>query len=236
MGLGDKVIEEFYNDNILRSPVDIFTLEQRDKSGGDDLFSFSEQKTLNLSRRQGWGYLSVKKLFEAINARKTISLPRFIYSLGIPQVGVATALLLAKNYNNIDNFQNDMISKETEKLVSIDGIGVSMATDIVEFFGEQHNIDIIAELRKYIIIESYNEEILDSPLSGKTVVFTGTLQNLNRLEAKAMAQKYGAKVAGSVSKNTDLVIVGADAGSKAKKAQELGIKIISELEFMDLIK
>lgn len=236
VGLGDKVIEEFYNDNILRSPVDIFTLEQRDKSGGDDLFSFSEQKTLNLSRRQGWGYLSVKKLFEAINARKTISLPRFIYSLGIPQVGVATALLLAKNYNNIDNFQNDMISKETEKLVSIDGIGESMATDIVEFFGEQHNIDTIAELRKYIIIESYNEEILDSPLSGKTVVFTGTLQNLNRLEAKAMAQKYGAKVAGSVSKNTDLVIVGADAGSKAKKAQELGIKIISELEFMDLIK
>ena len=236
VGLGDKVIEEFYDDKILQNPADIFTLEERNKPKEFDLFSVNKSENLNLSRRAGWGTLSVKNLFDSINERKKISLPRFIYALGIPQIGVATALLLAKNYSTFDNLQNEMIAKETEKLISIDGIGLSMAKDIFEFFGEEHNLKVISELRKYIEIEEYQDEVIDSPLSGKVVVFTGTLEQLTRLEAKAIAQKNGAKVAGSVSKHTDYVIVGADAGSKAKKAAELGVNVLSEQEFMDLIK
>lgn len=235
VGLGDKVVEEFFDDGILRSPVDIFTLEERNQDGEDDLFSEVHHENLKLARRPGWGYLSVRKLFEAITARRTISLPRFIYALGIPQVGEATALLLAKNYGTFAELQKEMEAKETEKLVAIDGIGGEMGKDIVEFFGEEHNKKVIAELQKYVTVEEYiNQEMTDSPLSGKTVVFTGTLEKLTRQEAKALAQKFGAKVAGSVSKHTDYVIVGADAGSKAKKAQELGIALLSETEFMEL--
>ena len=237
VGLGDKVVEEFYDAGFLRTPVDIFTLEERNDGDAGDLFNPHPDEGLHLEKRDGWGALSVKNLFAAIRDRRQISLPRFIYALGIPQVGSATALLLAKNYGTLDQLQNDMCAKETAKLVSIDGIGGEMAKDIVEFFGEQHNIDVIKNLRRYVAVEDYvNEENLDSPISGKTVVFTGILENLTRAEAKALAQKFGAKVAGSVSSHTDYVIVGADAGSKAKKAAELGIKVLSEQEFLDLIQ
>ena len=237
VGLGDKVIEEFFNDGILHNPADIFTLQERNFSApADDLFLLNTHKGLELEKREGWGTTSVKNLFSAINDRRKISLPRFIYALGIPQVGTATARLLAQNYNTFDNLQNQMLEKQTEKLVNIDGIGPSMATDIVEFFGEQHNLDVIADLRKYVEIEDFKEEKIESsPINGKTVVFTGTLTEYTRQEAKALAQKYGAKVAGSVSKHTDFVIVGADAGSKAKIATELGIKILSEIEFKQLL-
>ncbi|MBR1601542.1 MAG: NAD-dependent DNA ligase LigA, partial [Alphaproteobacteria bacterium] len=127
-------------------------------------------------------------------------------------------------------------AKETAKLVAIDGVGGEMAKDIVEFFGEAHNLKVINELRKYVMVEDYvNDEIIDSPLSGKTVVFTGTLTKYTRAEAKSLAQKFGAKVAGSVSAHTDYVIMGADAGSKAKKAAELGVKIINEDEFSKIV-
>ena len=237
VGLGDKVVEEFYGEGILHNPADIFTLEERNQSKEDDLFSFSSEKGLELEKREGWGKLSVSNLFAAIRQRRKISLPRFIYALGIPQVGSATALLLAKNYGTFDNLQADMCTRETAKLVAIDGIGGEMAKDIVEFFGEVHNLKVINELRKYVAVEEYvNDEITDSPLSGKTVVFTGTLTKFTRAEAKAIAQKFGAKVAGSVSAHTDYVIIGADAGSKAKKATELGIKTLSEEEFKEMIK
>lgn len=237
VGLGDKVVEEFYGEGILHNPADIFTLEERNKIKSDDLFAFADEKGLELEKREGWGNLSVNNLFAAIRNRRVISLPRFIYALGIPQVGSATALLLAKNYGSFDNLQADMCAKETAKLVEIDGIGGEMAKDIVEFFGEAHNLQVIKELRKYVAVEDYvNDEITDSPLSGKTVVFTGTLTQFTRAEAKAIAQKFGAKVAGSVSAHTDYVIVGADAGSKAKKAAELGVKTLSEEEFKEMIK
>ena len=130
-----------------------------------------------------------------------------------------------------------MQNRETEKLVTIDGIGASMGTDIVEFFCEAHNQKTIADLLKYVTVEDYVNEIKsDSPLNGKIVVFTGTLLTLARAEAKAIAQKCGAKVAGSVSKHTDYVVMGEDAGSKAKKAQELGVKILSETEFLEMTK
>ncbi len=237
VGLGDKVVEEFYGEGILHNPADIFTLEERNQSKEDDLFSFSSEKGLELEKREGWGKLSVSNLFAAIRQRRKISLPRFIYALGIPQVGSATALLLAKNYGTFDNLQADMCARETAKLVAIDGIGGEMAKDIVEFFGEAHNLRVINELRKYVAVEEYvNDEITDSPLSGKTVVFTGTLTKFTRAEAKAIAQKFGAKVAGSVSAHTDYVIIGADAGSKAKKAAELGVKTLSEEEFAAMLQ
>ena len=234
-GLGDSIVEDFFNEGILHTPADIFTLEERNKA--DDLFAEQKGSVLHLEQRSGWGKKSVDNLFKAIQAKRTISMPRFIYALGIPQVGAATALLLAKNYNNFNHFMTEMQNKQTELLVSIDGIGASMATDIVEFFQESHNINIINELLRYVKVEDYiDDTITDSPLSGKTVVFTGTLEKMTRSEAKAKAQKLGAKVAGSVSAKTDYVVMGADAGSKATKAQELGIKILSENEFLELIK
>ena len=236
VGLGDKVIEEFFDEGFLHSPADIFTLEKRNQAAEDDLFNQNTQ-ALRLEQRAGWGRLSVKKLFAAINSRRTISLPRFIYALGIPQVGAATALLLAKNYGTFTTLQHDMEKRETEKLVTIDGIGSSMGTDIVEFFCEEHNQKTIAELLNFVTVEEYiDETVFGSPLNGKTVVFTGTLIGFARAEAKAMAQKCGAKVAGSVSSHTDYVVMGADAGSKAKKAQELGVKILTEDEFLEMTR
>lgn len=236
VGLGDKVIEEFFDEGFLHSPADIFTLEKRNQAAEDDLFNQNTQ-ALRLEQRAGWGRLSVKKLFAAINSRRTISLPRFIYALGIPQVGAATALLLAKNYGTFTTLQHDMEKRETEKLVTIDGIGASMGTDIVEFFCEEHNQKTIAELLNFVTVEEYiDETVFGSPLNGKTVVFTGTLIGFARAEAKAMAQKCGAKVAGSVSAHTDYVVMGADAGSKAKKAQELGVKILTEDEFLEMTR
>ena len=202
----------------------------------EDLFAALDDGKIHLEAREGWGKKSVDNLFKAINDKRRISLPRFIYALGIRQVGTATSLLLAKNYGSFNRFMDDMKNKETAKLVAIDGIGPSMATDIVEFFQERKNLNIIDKLLAEITVEDYIDDTdYDSPIAGKTVVFTGTLQRMTRSEAKAKAQSLGAKVAGSVSKNTDYVIVGADAGSKAAKAAELGINTLSEEEFLNLI-
>ncbi len=233
-GLGSSIIEEFYREGILHSPADIFSLERR--NGSDDLFAHQTGSVLHLEQRDGWGKKSVENLFHAINAKRTISMPRFIYALGIRQVGTATARLLAQNYGNFARFMQEMINRETGPLVAIDGIGPSMATDIVEFFREEHNLKTVNDLLREVRVENYIDTARsDSPISGKTVVFTGTLEHMTRSEAKAKAQSLGAKVAGSVSAKTDYVIVGTDAGSKADKAKELGIKMLSESEFLDLI-
>lgn len=234
-GLGSKIIEDFYHEGILKNPADIFSLESRNSEG--DLFSHQASSVLHLEAREGWGKKSVTNLFNAINQKRVISLPRFVYALGIRQVGTATALLLAKNYGSFSHLQEDMINKETLKLVEIDGIGAAMATDIVEFFQEQHNLKIIQQLLKEIKIEDFVDEAnYNSPIAGKTIVFTGTLEKMARAEAKSLALSLGAKVSGSVSKNTDYIVMGADAGSKATKAQELGVKILNEDEFLYLIK
>ncbi len=234
-GLGSTIIEDFYNEGILHNPADIFTLEARNSGG--DLFSHQKSTVLHLEQREGWGKKSVEKLFHAIAIKRRISLPRFIYALGIRQVGTATALLLARHYGNFAKFMNEMINKETGPLVTIDGIGPSMATDIVEFFQEEHNRTIINKLLNEITVEDFIDDTdYNSPIAGKTVVFTGTLNRMTRSEAKAKAQSLGAKVAGSVSAKTDYVVMGADAGSKAAKAKDLGVAILSEDEFLDLIK
>lgn len=233
-GLGAKIIEEFYNEGIIQSPVDIFTLEQRNGGAGDDLFSI--QDGLHLEKREGWGRKSVENLFKAINHRRKIQLARFIYALGIRQVGTATARLIAQNFGSWRNFANDMQNNNTEKLLNIDGIGEAMAQDVVAFFQEEHNLKTIEMLLSEINVEDFADIIRsDSALSGKTVVFTGTLTKFTRAEAKAKALAAGAKVAGSVSKNTDFVILGSDAGSKAAKAAELGVTALSENEFESML-
>lgn len=234
-GLGSTIIEDFYNEGILHNPADIFTLEARNSGG--DLFSHQKSTVLHLEQREGWGKKSVEKLFHAIAIKRRISLPRFIYALGIRQVGTATALLLARHYGTFAKFRQEMENKETGPLVSIDGIGPSMATDIVEFFQEEHNRTIINKLLNEITVEDFIDDTdYNSPIASKTVVFTGTLNRMTRSEAKAKAQSLGAKVAGSVSAKTDYVVMGADAGSKAAKAKDLGVAILSEDEFLDLIK
>ncbi len=231
-GLGDRVIEDFYNEGIIKTPYDIFTLEERNKPA--DLFSFNE--SLNLENREGWGKKSVSNLFEAINKSKNISLQKFIYALGIRQVGAATAYLIAKHYHSFDAFMTAMINLDIQLLISIDGIGPVVANDIVEFFKEPHNLDIINKLIQTIKIEVFETiQNTNSDLSGKTVVFTGTLTTMTRSEAKSKALAVGAKVSGSVSSQTDFVVAGENAGSKLSKANELGIKVISEEEFNTMI-
>lgn len=227
-GLGDKVIDEFYKEGIIKTPYNIFTLEERNKPA--DLFSASQ--SLNLENREGWGKKSVSKLFDAINKSKSISLQKFIYALGIRQVGTATAYLIAKHYHTFTAFMSAMVQQDLQLLVSIDGIGPAMAKDIVEFFKEEHNLAVINDLLSVISIEEF-EGITNttSEIFGKTIVFTGTLTTLTRSEAKSKALAFGAKVAGSVSTNTDYVVAGENAGSKLKKAQELGVKVITEEEF-----
>ncbi len=233
-GLGEKIIEDFYSEKIISSPVDIFTLEERNFGSEDDLFS--RNQGLQLEKREGWGKKSVENLFSAINKSRHISLSRFIYALGIRQVGAATARLIAQNFISWNEFVKEMKAQNTEKLLAIDGIGPAMVKDIVEFFQEQHNIAIIEGLVKMISIQDFAERVDNtSQLSGKTLVFTGTLMTMTRAEAKAKALSKGAKVAGSVSANTDYVVVGADAGSKAAKAAELGIAILNEDDFVGML-
>lgn len=236
-GLGARNMEEFFNEGIVKNPVDIFTLERRNKKLRDDLFSALDDGNIYLENREGWGKKSVENLFKAINEKRRIDLPRFIYALGIRQVGTATARLIAKHYGSFEHFMEDMKNKETAKLLEIDGVGEAMVNDITGFFEEEHNLKTINGLLQEIEVEDFVDDTdYSSPLAGKTVVFTGTLEKMTRAEAKAKALSLGAKVAGSVSKNTDYVVVGADAGSKATKAKELGVAILNEDEFLELSK
>jgi DNA ligase (NAD+) len=194
-----------------------------------------------LVAREGWGERSVDKLLAAIDARRTLPFEKFIYALGIPQVGEATARLLARHYRDLAHWRAAMHEAKDhhgaawDDLNSIEGIGETMATDIVGFFAERNNIKILDELGNILTLERPAAPARSSPVSGKTVVFTGTLETMTRQEAKARAEALGAKVAGSVSAKTDYVVVGADAGSKAKKATELNIPMLSEEEWRALI-
>ncbi|MEE8506289.1 MAG: helix-hairpin-helix domain-containing protein, partial [Kiloniellales bacterium] len=181
-------------------------------------------------------------LIAAVEARRRIGLDRFIYALGIRQVGQATARLLAKTYVSLLAFTRDMQraedrdSEEYQALENIDGIGPKVAATIVDFFAEPHNIDVVADLTNEVQPRDFEAPATGSPVAGKTVVFTGTLETMTRHEAKARAEALGAKVAGSVSRKTDYVVAGAEAGSKAKKAAELGVTTLSEREWLALIE
>ncbi|MEZ5902244.1 MAG: NAD-dependent DNA ligase LigA [Alphaproteobacteria bacterium] len=230
-GLGAKIIQQFWEDGLIKSPADIFTLEKYDKSS-----------ITPIRNKEGWGDLSAKNLFESINNRRQISLNRFIYALGIRQVGEATAKRLANVYKDLNTLKTMMLqaqdkdSSAYQDLINIEDIGPSTADDLIGFFSEPHNQKVLTDLENEVEIESYKiPEIQNSSVVGKTVVFTGTLTQITRAEAKAKAESLGAKVAGSVSKKTDYVIAGEDAGSKLKKAQELGVEILSENQWLTLI-
>lgn len=230
-GLGTKNIEAFYRQGMLMSPPDIFRLEERDRSSDKPLAEW-----------EGWGPVSARKLFDAISRSRRISLDRFIYALGIHQVGQATSRLLALHFGSLTQWiknmeaAQDQHSDAYQDLLSISGIGPSMAEDILVFFAESQNRKVLQELSALVTVTDYEPVLTDhSPVSGKTVVFTGTLETMSRGEAKAQAEALGAKVAGSVSRKTDFVVAGPGAGDKTKTAQELGVRILSEHEWLELI-
>jgi DNA ligase (NAD+) len=230
-GLGEKHIKAFYDDGLIQSPQDIFTLAERDR-----------RSTTRLEAREGWGETSAAKLFAAIEARRKVKLDRFIYALGIPHVGEITARLLARAYGSIDAFRDAMLAAARDRageayaeLDNIEGIGPTVAEAIADFFAEPHNVEVVDELLREVRPEPLEAIDHASPISGKTVVFTGTLEKMTRPEAKARAERLGAKVAGSVSKKTDYVVAGPGAGSKLKDAERLGLKVLSEDEWLALI-
>jgi DNA ligase (NAD+) len=223
VGLGDRNIENFYREGIIKTPNDIFTLEERNQSFD-----------VPLQRREGWGWQSVKNLFEAIQERRTLTINRFIYSLGIPQIGSGIAEILSRHYKTIDVFllkmkeiANDDINA-FEELNALEGIGESIAHDLKAYFKNEKNETVIHELLKHIRIAPYQELMTKvSALSGKVLVFTGTL-SISRQEAKELSQKSGALVMGTLSSKTDFLVAGSDAGSKLKKAKDLNVTVLNE--------
>lgn len=228
-GLGEKQIAMFVEEGLVATPADIFTLAVRDA-----------QSLSRLKNREGWGEKSATKLFAAIEDARTRSLPRFIYALGIRHIGEETAKLLAKHYVTLETWLRAMQAMVedaavAEDLHSVDGIGQTVIDALREFFAEPHNGEMLAALEAQLRIEAYAPVVrTDSAVAGKTVVFTGTMSRLGRNEAKAHAESLGAKVAGSVSGKTDYLVAGADAGSKLKNAQALGVKILTEDEWIAL--
>ena len=225
-GLGEKTIQEFFAEGWLHSPADLFRLPAREAA---------------IAEREGWGKVSARNLARAIEARRHIPLDRFIYALGIRRIGSTNARLLARHYGSYANWRAEMLaatvvgSEAREALGSIVGIGPTIAEELADFFAEERNVATLDELAVELTIEdAARAATADSAVAGKTVVFTGTLETMTRPEAKARAEALGAKVTDSVSKKTDLVVVGADAGSKARKASELGVRTISETEWREL--
>jgi DNA ligase (NAD+) len=242
-GLGGTHIENFFNDGLLKVPGDIFRLPKRAKE---------------IQEREGWGDLSVRNLVTAIEARRTISLDRLINAIGIPLIGEATAKILAQEYGNVDSWLAEMLkaAKERKKrpdnvkkekaatevgesygrLCNVEQIGVTTADAMCAFFSEGHNVEIIRDLRKQLTVEEVKRRVVaaDAPLKDKIVVFTGELSTMTRDAAKVRAEELGAKVTDSVSKKTSLVVVGENAGSKARKAAELGVQTLTEEEWVKL--
>lgn len=229
-GLGEKQIAAFYADGLIKQPGDIFTLEDEDK-----------RSLKKLKDREGWGGTSAKKLFDAIRDRKEIDIDRFIFALGIRHVGETNARLLARSYGTLDHFVEEMKkaadpeSDAYRELLSIDGVGEVLAEALIDFFAEQHNLQVLKTLADagVVTLELPRQETT-SKVTGKTVVFTGSLERMTRAEAKSRAEQLGAKVAGSVSAKTDILVAGADAGSKLTKAAALGIQVLSEDEWIEL--
>ncbi|ESR27318.1 NAD-dependent DNA ligase LigA [Lutibaculum baratangense] len=231
-GFGEKQVKAFHADGLIATPADIFTLKARQEAGEIDIHA-----------REGWGDTSVRNLFAAIDERRRIELPRFVYALGIRHVGETNAKLLARHYGTFAALREAVVAAADKEgpawadLLSIDGIGETVAEALVEFFAEPRNLEVIdALLGEVEVLEAEQPTgAASSPVAGLTVVFTGSLERLTRDEAKAMAERYGAKVASSVSSKTDLLIAGPGAGSKLKKAQELGIETIDENQWFERV-
>jgi len=222
-GLGEKHITAFHAEGLIKQPADIFRLER--KHGQE------------IAEREGWGEQSARKLFDAIERRREIGLDRFINALGIRHVGETTAKLIARNFHTLDGFVGAMESDHAvADLDAIEGVGETVAEAIKDFFDEPHNRAVVKHLAKEVTVtEVAAPAVSGSPVAGKTVVFTGTLEKMTRPEAKARAEALGAKVASSVSKKTDLVVAGPGAGSKLADAQKFDVKVIDEDGWLKLI-
>ncbi len=229
-GLGDKQVEAFYKQDRIKNAADIFSIRERDDAN-------TLQKLKNM---EGWGATSAAKLFDAIDAKRGVDLYRLIFGLGIRHVGEQTAKDLARSYGSAEEFSNamkELVQPERyEELLSIDGIGATVAHALKEFFAEERNLQVWDELLRQISPKPPEQLAGGSPVSGKTVVFTGALEWMTRDEAKAMAERLGAKVSGSVSAKTDLLVAGPGAGSKLKKATDLGVETIDENGWFELIE
>ncbi|MDA1098822.1 MAG: NAD-dependent DNA ligase LigA [Proteobacteria bacterium] len=224
-GLGEKQIRAFFEAGVVRAPADIFTLQHRDGMEG--------RKPLR--DWDGWGDTSAENLFAAIEERRIISLDRLIFALGIRHVGQGNAKLLARRYETKDAFEAAVSGDSLQELLDIDGIGEKVAKALLAFFADDHNKDVWTALVAELRVQDMARADTTSPLAGRTLVFTGTLEQTSRAEAKVRAEALGARVSGSVSQKTDMVIAGAAAGSKLRKAQELGVKVIDEAEWLALI-
>jgi DNA ligase (NAD+) len=227
-GLGEKQIELFYENGWVKEPADIFTLQARNTK-------------LKLEEIEGYGLTSVKNLFDAINARREIGLDRFIYALGIRHVGETTALALARGYGSWEAFHDAClkVAKDDEETIAemdaLDQIGDTVIQAVKAYFGESHNRGIVERLTKQVKILDAEKPKKDTAVAGKTVVFTGSLEKMTREEAKAMAERLGAKAAGSVSKKTDYVVAGPGAGSKLAEAKKHGVTVLTEDEWLKLV-
>jgi DNA ligase (NAD+) len=243
-GLGGKHVEAFANDGLIKTPADIFRLQ--------------EKREL-LAARDGWGEQSVTNLIASIDARRTISLERFLFGLGIRHIGEATAKDLAKAYGTIEALQaailkasemrhgmSPQVGESPEKFdrrvgealaaaINVNEVGPAVSEALCDFFDEPNNVAAVDDLRQQLTIQPYVLDIKESEVSGLTVVFTGTLETMSRDEAKAQAERLGAKVSGSVSAKTDLLIAGPGAGSKLKKAADLGVRVIDEAGWQDIV-
>jgi len=224
-GLGARQIDQFVSLGWVKRPADIFRLAARHS---------------DLAALDGYGEVSVRNLLAAIEARREIGFERFIFSLGIRQVGQATARLLALHFDRPDTMLAALspdadLEATTAELTAIDQVGESMAADLIAFFANESNSAAVTDLLGQLTVIPPARPAEDSPVSGRTIVFTGTLAGMSRAEAKARAEQLGAKVSGSVSAKTSYLVAGADAGSKARKAAELGVTVLSEEEWLALI-
>jgi DNA ligase (NAD+) len=229
-GLGEKQLQYFFDEGWVKEPADIFTLPKRNAK-------------LKLEEIEGYGETSVRNLFASIEARRKISLERFIYGLGMRHVGETTALALARGYGSWQAFHDAglKVAKGDEETIAemdaLDQIGDTVIQSVGAYFGESHNRGIVERLVKEL------EEIIDaekprgnSAISGKTVVFSGSLERMTRDEAKANAERLGAKAASSVSKKTDYLVAGPGAGSKLADAKKHGVTVLTEDEWLKLIE
>jgi DNA ligase (NAD+) len=231
-GLGEKQIRLFFEKDVLRAPQDIFRLNARIEAAGHP----------PLEAWEGFGAQSARKLFSAIDARRSVPFARFLNGLGIRYVGQTTSQQFARAFLNWQSFwtvvqtasEGGVASEAYHELTGIDGIGQAAARALMAFEAEPHNRDMLAALLSEVEIEDETPAASDSPVAGKTVVFTGTLEQMTRDEAKAQASALGAKVAGSVSAKTDILVAGPGAGSKRTKAESLGVRILTEAEWLAL--
>src|SRR6476646_343458 len=227
-GLGEKQIEFFFDNGWVKEPADIFTLEARNPK-------------LKLEEIEGYGQTSVRNLFESIRRRRAISLERFIYALGMRHVGETTALALARGYGSWKAFHDAgvKVAKGDEETIAemdaLDQIGDTVIKAVTAYFGESHNRGIVERLTREVKILDAEKPKKDTVIAGKTVVFTGALEKMTREEAKAQAERLGAKTAGSVSKKTDYVVAGPGAGSKLADAKKFGVTVLTEDEWLKLV-